>query len=105
MSPEELERGSELIVVGELVASSEKGAFGEILVSEVFKGGSVARITLGGHSELRHSGMIVHQTGKQGLWFLRRASEAQDSVYFADHPQRFEADRDEITDWKERLRQ
>lgn len=102
MSDEELIRRSDLIVVGEWVGqsplrlpgSSQTLSVGAIRVTEVLKGPKeqgVALVITNSPDAPRSNSDMRYQRGDRGLWLLR-ANPDGSGLYFADHPQRYQAE-------------
>lgn len=99
MTEAQLLEYSPLIITGELLGESEVRGMvsneavnlGVIRVDKVLKGkveGSLVFLALPSRVQPRSSSMIDYQVGAKGLWYLRHRSEG-DTIYLADHPQRF----------------
>jgi hypothetical protein len=99
LSPEELARQSELIVVGEFLGRDRvqiaSGAspidVGVIKIQTSLKGDRTLTVALLALPALRPNGLvgsadIVLKVGQQGLWYLKRK---QEGLYVVDHPNRF----------------
>ncbi len=103
MSVEELVKRSNLIVVGELVSiktlTSRQTDSGKIKIKEVIVGDkNLKEIFIAIPSPeraLKSSTDITYKKGQNGIWFLRLKETGSqisiDTLYLADHPQRFQA--------------
>ena len=99
LTPEELEKQSELIVAGEFLGServkltpeSPVQNLGTIRVDTVLKGDAARKFALLLLPMPRPNGLVASadiriEKGQRGLWYLKLKSEG---VYQVDHPNRF----------------
>ena len=99
LSPEDLAKQSELIVVGEFLgrdrvqtaASAGPVDIGVVKIQSVLKGDSKLTVAFLALPPLRPNGLvasadIVLKVGQSGLWYLKRR---QEGLYVVDYPNRF----------------